>query len=494
MRDSTYNHPNRTLASFATGRQHGLSVMKRGFWCDIANGPFVATGVTCDDERLTNKRSDMHHKSSADIAYYNTLGYLSSLETGVSFTLKQEDITDFEYGGSVASGGIISKGFLSGKKDEPALGAVVEEEEEGEQDPEAVAKAAAAAAADAKKAAETRAKVVAAKMAKLPPFKLKLLGGDWLDVQKKPRHQKAFDVLVLGTQFAFVMGSERLNGLLRPNATVLLETAKWLTEVRKKARNEYVEKLTKVASNLGWTLTDDKHTPDGCADAFVRYTYEEDYAAGVVAETLARVKAAKEAGGKPAAAAEVPTLASEGAEGGEEGGEASDGAATKADPAASAMLKIADGADADVTDVTDAPADAKAAPTAEIKLTAGSAADLKAASNGKLCAITGKPARYKDPISGLPYADLAAFKELRLQYPDPKAAEKEAAAKAGAAAAAEAAAKKTAPAAKVQVVGDDGEEGGEGGEGEVIKPLAPIPSERPIQLGENFVRRVNKIC
>ena len=50
----------------------------------------------------------------------------------------------------------------------------------------------AAEKADAEKAAQARARVVAAKMAKLPPMKLKLYGGDWLDVQKKPRHQKAY--------------------------------------------------------------------------------------------------------------------------------------------------------------------------------------------------------------------------------------------------------------------------------------------------------------
>ena len=30
-----------------------------------------------------------------------------------------------------------------------------------------------------------------------------------------------------------------------------------------------------------------------------------------------------------------------------------------------------------------------------------------------LCAITGQPARYRDPATGLPYADLEAFRELR---------------------------------------------------------------------------------
>eukprot|EP00961_Rhodomonas_salina_P213937 2889192-Rhodomonas_salina.3 len=32
------------------------------------------------------------------------------------------------------------------------------------------------------------------------------------------------------------------------------------------------------------------------------------------------------------------------------------------------------------------------------------------------CAITGEPARYRDPVTGLPYANLAAFKILRERH------------------------------------------------------------------------------
>ena len=105
VRDSNYNAPNRTLAAYCTGRQKGLSVMKRGFWGDVANGPWAATGVSCVDGRLTNQKGGQHHKSSCDLAYYRVLDWLSSLETGQPFSLKEEDIHDFEYGGSVAAGG-----------------------------------------------------------------------------------------------------------------------------------------------------------------------------------------------------------------------------------------------------------------------------------------------------------------------------------------------------------------------------------------------------
>lgn len=56
-------------------------------------------------------------------------------------------------------------------------------------------------------------------------------------------------------------------------------------------------------------------------------------------------------------------------------------------------------------------------------------AELAASTGGKICVITGLPAKYKDPLTGLPYANLEAYKELRKRHPDPNkpaAAEKKA--------------------------------------------------------------------
>ena len=39
---------------------------------------------------MLKKRSDQHFKSSNDIAYYNVLSWLTALETGKRFSLKQE--------------------------------------------------------------------------------------------------------------------------------------------------------------------------------------------------------------------------------------------------------------------------------------------------------------------------------------------------------------------------------------------------------------------
>jgi len=510
VRDSSYNAPNRTLASMCMGksRNTGTSIMKRGFWGDVANGPWAATGVSCVDGRLTNKKGGQHHKSSCDLAYYNVLDWLTSLETGQSFHLKEEDIADFEYGGSVSNiGGGLSKGFLSDKGDQTIgrvpLKRVEEVAEAGPEDDEdellsvediademaakaarrkaAAAEAAAEAEANAKRAAGERARLVGQKMAKLPRFTVKLLGGDWADVQRKPRHQKSFDLLVVATHVAYVMASDRLNGLLKPKATCLIETAKFLVEVRRQNRIEYASKLLRVASRLGWELRDKpgsaENEPDGSKVDHVAFAYDESKASELAEAVRAAEEAERKAKGMTKEDADmqaaVPELTMHDGEADVDSdaraGEGAEGGATpavKVDPSSIGMLKIADDpAMADVSDAAGAVASCHGGtPMLPVKTQPGTAAAMSTGSS-KLCAITGKPAKYRDPISGLPYADLAAFKELRKLHPDPRP--------------------------KPVEEGDQGAQGDSGTQAEEAERVV-VPSERPIRIGEGFSRRVNK--
>uniref|UniRef100_A0A7S2E2B1 Vps72/YL1 C-terminal domain-containing protein n=1 Tax=Haptolina brevifila TaxID=156173 RepID=A0A7S2E2B1_9EUKA len=486
VRDSSYSAPNRTLAAMVSGREKGSSVMRRGFWGDIANGPWAAThGVRCEETRLTNKKSDRHIKSSCDIAYFNVLSWLSEIETGVPFTLKEEDIADFEYAGSVAAGGL-AKGFLSGKGKGKPLEALVEEVEDAIV--EVVdEEAAAAEAAAAKRAEESKAKkTTATKMSALAPWKLKLLGGDWVDVQRKPRHQKAFNVVTIGTHVAFVMGSERLNGLLQPRASVLLETGKFLVEIRKDNRKQYAAKLVLVAKRLGWTLRDlEEESIDGVEQGDIAFAYDAETADALSAAARKPSSTAETQEADASAPLRELTMSAEAGQQDADGSAAAPEAAARTTAEDIGCLQITGGGKAeDVVTPGAESAGPTPPPLTNVAVNAGSKAQVDA-SGGKVCAITGQPAKYRDPISGLPYADLAAFRELRKLYPDPKKVAEE-----------EAAAAKGAEKAAVSEGGGEGDGGGgEGGEREGGSDEARLPpAERPIVISAGFSRRVNKIA
>mmetsp|Transcript_3334 Transcript_3334/g.11511 ORF Transcript_3334/g.11511 Transcript_3334/m.11511 type:complete len:105 (-) Transcript_3334:1436-1750(-) len=51
IRDSKYPQPNRTMASYAEGKEKGHSKLKRGYWGDIVQSPYWSIGVHADEQR-----------------------------------------------------------------------------------------------------------------------------------------------------------------------------------------------------------------------------------------------------------------------------------------------------------------------------------------------------------------------------------------------------------------------------------------------------------
>ena len=433
LRDSSYSCPNRSLASMAAGRENGRSVMKRGFWGDVANSPWAGWGVECDEARLTKKRSDQHIKSSCDVAYYNVISWLTQIETGRPFELKEGDVADFEYGSSVATAGTanFAKGFLSAKAAPAAPLAAVEEVAEAAEAADDDVAAAAADDGDAARAAAA-ARVVAAKMAALPPFRLRLLCGSWSEVERKGRHRGAYEAMVVGSHVAELLLSPHINGVLRPKAAVALETAKYICESHKKKKAEFGRVLLRLAACKGWaakgradpadaaTLAELVSPDDlsGTEVAHILFSYDEATAA-------ARGEAAKKLIGVGASPAKEQLALAAPADDADAGGADADAAAATGGGAAAAVDLGLRGAAEEADDAAALTAKVGAAAIKESKEEVAVAtrpgAPVGDALGGgdKRCAITGEPAKYKDPVSGLHYANLDAFRELCKLHPRP---------------------------------------------------------------------------
>ena len=91
--------------------------------------PTIGDALELQVEGISQRRRRVNSKMRT------ALSWLSALESGTPFTLKAEDIEPFEYGGSVAVGGL-SKGFLGGssKSKTAALGPVIEEVAEADEE------------------------------------------------------------------------------------------------------------------------------------------------------------------------------------------------------------------------------------------------------------------------------------------------------------------------------------------------------------------------
>uniref|UniRef100_A0A2K5RGV2 Dynein axonemal assembly factor 3 n=1 Tax=Cebus imitator TaxID=2715852 RepID=A0A2K5RGV2_CEBIM len=72
LRDSSaYHVPNRTLASGRLLSYRGERVAARGYWGDIATGPFVAFGIEADDESLLRTSNGQPVKAAGEITQHN---------------------------------------------------------------------------------------------------------------------------------------------------------------------------------------------------------------------------------------------------------------------------------------------------------------------------------------------------------------------------------------------------------------------------------------
>ncbi|XP_076986875.1 dynein axonemal assembly factor 3 isoform X2 [Tamandua tetradactyla] len=68
---SAYHVPNRTLASGRLLSHRGERVAARGYWGDIATGPFVAFGIEADDQSLLRTSNGKPVKTAGDITLRN---------------------------------------------------------------------------------------------------------------------------------------------------------------------------------------------------------------------------------------------------------------------------------------------------------------------------------------------------------------------------------------------------------------------------------------
>jgi dynein assembly factor 3 len=428
VRDAAYDTPNRTLASSAAGRQHGSSVLKRGFWGDIANSPYPAFGVQCDNARFFERRSDQMVKTACDVAYYNVVGWFHRLETGRPFTLVREDFDDFMYGASVGSGGLV-KGFLRSDQSGPRpleqqlaasrLDELIEDEAED----------AARAASDATTVAAAEDERVHRELARrrvaaLPKFRLVLHTGRSLDLFSRASLTRSCHHVHIASHAAHLLAAP-LAAVLAEHASLAVESARFLCEVQKEAKERLALKLLELGARAGLEPATPAERVDGVHSSLVVFGFD-------AAWEQARKAAALERYGPSISASEIEPAAARASDAGPAPPVSQGGAAPGAPARAAATAPAASGLGAGVA-LRSCPARASAehgtpphatgdgpgeqSPALSLTWARTALPPRCSTSTGtpaaRICAITGLAAKYRDPLTGCYYANAEAFKELR---------------------------------------------------------------------------------
>mmetsp|Transcript_15373 Transcript_15373/g.38868 ORF Transcript_15373/g.38868 Transcript_15373/m.38868 type:complete len:471 (-) Transcript_15373:474-1886(-) len=203
VRDIGYNQPNRTLASMIAGKEKGSSVLRRGFWTDIVNSPYIAFGVEADDRKLFRRSSNQQVHNTLTVSEYNVESMLYEYETGQRFQ------------------------FLE-PKDTPKI---VEEPESDLLDPSSVN--------DALNEKEK------------PQFKVFFLHGDYSQLFAKKKFAGLFDMVCVGSTGGKALSKE-LRGLIREAGGVLFtESTKFMLEVSVEQKVGFDQTIAKLREEAG---------------------------------------------------------------------------------------------------------------------------------------------------------------------------------------------------------------------------------------------------
>jgi len=371
VRDAKMPQPNRSLASYAEGREKGYSKLKRGYWGDVVQSPYWALGVQADEPRLFKKRSMQHVKTCQHVAEYNVYGMLHEIATGEKF--KMPDADDEIYGRSFWSG-------LSHKDTTEKIEEIAEEESESDR-------------------LDTLGSSGGRK-AKVPPpgFKIHLLQLEEVSqLYGKKKFGNLFHLMLISNQATHSLKAD-LNTLLTDNAAVVCEGADFMLNLNKDDRATFNSRLVELGRELGCVHDASKRDSRKLYNDKLVPLYFLDFdraGAGPIMAEAAEKKAAREKAREE--------------EGKQAKGEKTSGGS---------MEETLGNGTSDDRPSLEAMEALQSEEVPLIRGTQEGAAEAEAARKVRpgpfgICSITGLPAKYKDPVTGLGYANVAAFKELR---------------------------------------------------------------------------------
>ncbi|CAD5126017.1 DgyrCDS14193 [Dimorphilus gyrociliatus] len=95
LRNADYNQPNVTLCTKIPFERNKVFQEMKVYLGDIVHSPFVSFGMECDDKELYKTANNVHINNGEDIAKYNALSMLYSIEHGKAFdkSITEEDNT-----------------------------------------------------------------------------------------------------------------------------------------------------------------------------------------------------------------------------------------------------------------------------------------------------------------------------------------------------------------------------------------------------------------
>eukprot|EP00795_Rhopilema_esculentum_P012846 gene12846-3592_t len=85
--DSSYEVPNRTLASGIVIKKDGEKFARRGYWGDVVNSPYLSYGIESEEKSLFKKNNDIYVKTATNVTEHNVTAWIYEMMTGEAYSL-----------------------------------------------------------------------------------------------------------------------------------------------------------------------------------------------------------------------------------------------------------------------------------------------------------------------------------------------------------------------------------------------------------------------
>jgi len=267
IRDRLVNLPdatvaNRTLASSDERRERGRSVVRRGFWGDIMNSPYIAFGVECNEPKLFAIANRAHKHNSQDVSEYSVISMMHEFESG-------EQVLSMEKAIALGATGISNEPLPEPEPEpeeeakgdaEVAEGTTLEDITESgpEAVPEPESEPEPAKESKAVKEPEPSEPIVDADKGVLKGIleaagvTLHFMHGSVETALKKAKYKNKFDLAYVSSFYAHEISHEVLQGTLKPGARCITETCRFVLELTPEQRTAYEQKVSELCVAAGW--------------------------------------------------------------------------------------------------------------------------------------------------------------------------------------------------------------------------------------------------
>ncbi|XP_062506774.1 dynein axonemal assembly factor 3-like [Corticium candelabrum] len=247
FREGGYTVPNRSLASGLLINKGGEKVAQRGYWGDMVNSPYIALGIESENEELVKKVNDRHVKTSAEVALYNVTAYIHELLTGMRYT----------------AGDVVKETKMPSRP-------IIEELDEDVNASEALSSVEATSTLGQSEKTKSMSATDTEFLRPVDVTVTFLPINSAQELHRKGKFHKAFDLVYLSNSMVHNL-TEELQAIFAPGASVVIETVKFMLELKKEMSEEYVKKVTGMAHKAGCKIM---KPCDGLKDAYMIFKYE----------------------------------------------------------------------------------------------------------------------------------------------------------------------------------------------------------------------------